>query len=171
MRACVVCAGNICRSPIAEAVFTEHLAAAGMAEYVRIESAGTGGWHVGEPADPRALATLRAHGYDASRHHARQFQASWFDDFDLVIALDRANAADLRRLAPVESARDKIRLLRSYDPAAHGTSDLDVPDPYYGDDSGFEHVLRLVEAAGAGFTAQIKAELDPASRTDSPKAP
>jgi protein-tyrosine phosphatase len=153
---------------MAEAVFRAHLAAAGLADYAEIESAGTGGWHIGEPADPRALSTLRAHGYDASHHRARQFQASWFNRVDLVLALDHRNLADLSRSAPDDLARTKIRMLRSYDTTADNASDLDVPDPYYGADSGFEHVLELVEGAAAGFTAQLKAELAGSRRTDAP---
>lgn len=159
MRVCIVCAGNICRSPIAEAVFRTRLADAGLDQAVTVSSAGTGNWHAGDPADPRALSVLRASGYDGSAHRARQFQASWFQDIDLVLALDHANFADLRRLAPDDDARKKIRMLRSYDPAAEHEGDLEVPDPYFGANDGFAHVLRLVEDAAAGFTGQMTRQL------------
>src|SRR5690554_1492436 len=107
MRVCIVCAGNICRSPMAEAVFRSRLDDAGL-KSVSVESAGTGDWHEGEPADPRASRTLRANGYDAAGHRARQFRASWFDDVDLVLALDRANYANLRSIAPDDDAAAKI---------------------------------------------------------------
>lgn len=169
VKVCVVCAGNICRSPIAEYVFNRRLVEAGLANQVTVESAGTGGWHVDEPADLRAVQVLHGNGYDAAGHRARQFRDTWFHEFDLILALDQANATDLRRLAPDDEARSKIRLLRSYDPAAKG-SDLEVPDPYYGADAGFDHVLQLVEQAAAGFVAQMAAQLAATGRQSGPLA-
>lgn len=162
MKVCVVCAGNICRSPIARAVFEKRLVDAGLAAEVTVESAGTGGWHVGEPADPRAANVLRTHGYDDSGHSARQFRASWFERFDLVLALDHANAAHLRNLAPDDSARRKVRMLRSFDPATRDDDDLEVPDPYYGAETGFEQVLRLVERAAGGFVEELRRDREAA---------
>lgn len=155
MKVCLVCAGNICRSPMAEAVFRERLAEAGLDGVVTVESAGTGGWHAGEPADPRASRTLRSRGYDADGHRARQFEPSWFDRVDLVLALDSANRAHLERIAPDDTARQKIQMLRSFDPDADGRDQLDVPDPYYGGDAGFDHVLELVERAADGFVQHV----------------
>lgn len=154
-RVCLVCLGNICRSPIAAVVLAERVAGLGLP--VLVDSAGTGSWHVGEQADPRARAALRRGGYDGETHRARQFDPSWFAELDLVLALDEANLADLRRLAPDPQARDRVRLLRSFDPAAAG--DLAVPDPYYGDAAGFLDTLAVVEAAVDGLMGELRAVL------------
>ncbi|HEY9410465.1 MAG TPA: low molecular weight protein-tyrosine-phosphatase [Jiangellaceae bacterium] len=159
-RICVVCAGNICRSPIAEVVLRHRLDEAGLSDRVAVESAGTGGWHAGDPADPRALEVLRAHGYDGSAHRARQFDRTWFDRFELVLALDRDNLADLHRIAPDEAAHDALQMLRAYDSAALDRGELDVPDPYYGDESDFEHVLDLVDRAATSLVATILSEFE-----------
>ncbi|MCS0601675.1 low molecular weight phosphotyrosine protein phosphatase [Streptomyces sp. LP11] len=156
-RVCFVCTGNICRSPMAESVFRARLAEAGLDGRVTADSAGTGGWHEGETADPRAASVLREHGYDTG-HVARQFQVSWFARLDLVIALDTGHLRALRRLAPTEQDARKIRLLRSYDPAAG--DDLDVPDPYYGAQDGFEECLEMVEAASTGLLAAVRERLE-----------
>jgi protein-tyrosine phosphatase len=139
-----VCTGNICRSPIAEKVFAAELERAGLADGVRVSSAGTGEWHVGSPADDRAAAVLRAAGYP-SRHRARQVDAEMLDA-DLIVALDLSHERDLRRLVPDPG---RLRLLRSFDPAAPVRAE--VPDPYYGDDDGFADVLAMIEAAMPGL--------------------
>lgn len=158
-RVTFVCTGNICRSPVAEAVFRHQVALAGLGETVAVDSSGTGGWHAGDGADRRAVRSLRGRG-DAGAHRARQFQADWFDRYDLILALDSSHLSALRRLAPDAEARDRIRLLREFDPAtADTTVDLDVPDPYYGDETGFDHVLGLVEAACHGLLAHVREEL------------
>jgi protein-tyrosine phosphatase len=154
-RICLVCLGNICRSPIAAVVLAERVAAEGLP--VAVDSAGTGSWHVGEPADRRARAALRRAGYDGEAHRARQFDPAWFAARDLVLALDEANLADLRRLAPDQQARARIRLLRSFDPAAE--VDLAVPDPYYGNDAGFDDTLAVVEAAVDGLVRELRAAI------------
>ncbi|MGW5419899.1 low molecular weight protein-tyrosine-phosphatase [Streptomyces sp. NPDC003943] len=153
-RVCFVCTGNICRSPMAEHVFRARVAEAGLAGLVEVDSAGTGGWHEGDGADPRTVAVLDGNGY-GSAHTARQFRASWFPALDLVIALDEGHARELRRLAPTREDAAKIRLLRSYDPAAGAEAGLDVPDPYYGGLDGFEECLEMVEAASEGLLAAV----------------
>lgn len=158
-RICLVCLGNICRSPMAAAVLESRLDKAGLADRVTVDSAGTGSWHIDEPADPRALGALRERGYDGTAHRARQFIAEWFEDYDLVLAMDRDNFADLRRLAPDDKAREKIQLMRSYDPSAKATGELDVPDPYYGGADGFAHVLNQVERAADGLVDALQEEL------------
>jgi len=155
-RICLVCMGNICRSPMAEAVLRAQLAEAGLAGAVLVDSAGTSGWHEGENADPRALAALRGRGYELA-HAARGFERSWFADRDLVLALDAHNLRALRRLARDPEVADRIRLLSSYDPEAGG--DLDVPDPYYGGAEGFEHVLDLLERACRGLVTELRRNL------------
>lgn len=150
---CFVCTGNICRSPMAESVFRARVEDAGLDGAVAVHSAGTGGWHEGDGADPRAVTVLRENGYP-SGHTARRFQPSWFSRLDLVIALDQGHLRELRRLAPTAADAAKVRLLRSYDPAAG--DDLDVPDPYYGGADGFEECLGMVEAASEGLLAAVR---------------
>ncbi len=149
--------GNICRSPIAEVVMRTKIAAAGLDDRVVVDSAGTGDWHAGGPADERTIETLRAHGYDDGGHIARQFKADWFDEVDLVVAMDGKNLQSLRWLADGDSA-GKIVRLRSFDPASRG-GDLDVPDPYYGDTDHFEEVLRMVEAGCDGLLDHVRSLL------------
>ncbi|MFI6499413.1 low molecular weight protein-tyrosine-phosphatase [Nonomuraea typhae] len=152
-RVCLVCMGNICRSPMAEVVLRATLTGNGLAGVV-VESAGTGDWHVGGPMDQRAAETLAARGYDGSEHRARQFTREWFDRFDLVLAMDSVNLRALRKLAP---AGREVRLFRSFDPAA--PADAEVPDPYYGGQDGFDEVLRQVKAASEGLAKHLAAEL------------
>lgn len=156
-RVCFVCTGNICRSPMAESVFRARVEEAGLDSQVEVDSAGTGGWHEGDGADPRTVSVLEEHGY-GSEHTARQFQDSWFARLDLVIALDSGHLKALRRLAPTAEDAAKVRLLRSYDPAAG--DDLDVPDPYYGGVDGFEECLAMVEAASPGLLAAVREHLE-----------
>ncbi|MER6250995.1 low molecular weight protein-tyrosine-phosphatase [Streptomyces sp. NPDC001584] len=154
-RVCFVCTGNICRSPMAESVFRAHVTADGLSTLVEVDSAGTGGWHEGDGADPRTVAVLEAAGYEQD-HRARRFHASWFARLDLVIALDAGHLRDLRALAPTPQDAAKVRLLRSYDPAA-SAAENDVPDPYYGPLEGFEECLELVEAASPGLLDAVRA--------------
>ncbi|MGW7450207.1 low molecular weight protein-tyrosine-phosphatase [Streptomyces sp. NPDC054787] len=156
-RVCFVCTGNICRSPMAESVFRTHVARAGLDTLVEVESAGTGGWHEGDGADPRAVSVLEAAGYPQD-HRARQFRSSWFARLDLVIALDAGHLRDLRALAPTAQDAAKVRLLRSYDPAA-AAAQTDVPDPYYGPLGGFEACLALVEAASPALVDAVREAL------------
>jgi protein-tyrosine phosphatase len=156
-RVLFVCLGNICRSPTAEGVMRELVREAGLEDQVEIDSAGTGGWHVGSSPDRRATATARTRGI-ALRGAARTVTLEDFYDFDLLLAMDRANRDELRRLAADQPARAKVRLLREFDPASTGgDQELDVPDPYYGGDDGFDEVLDLVQAACAGLLEQLRA--------------
>lgn len=156
-RVCFVCTGNICRSPMAESVFRARVAEAGLDGLVEVDSAGTGGWHEGDGADPRTVTVLRENGYGAE-HTARQFDRSWFARLDLVVALDSGHLRALRRLAPTDQDAEKVRLLRSYDPSAG--DDLDVPDPYYGGSEGFDECLEMVEAASIGLLAAVRAHVE-----------
>jgi protein-tyrosine phosphatase len=142
-----VCSGNICRSPIAEKVFAAELERAGLAEGVRVTSAGTGGWHVGDPADERAAAVLRTAGYP-SDHRARQVDADTLGA-DLIVALD-----DTHRRALSRAGAGRVRLLRSFDPAAPERAE--VPDPYYGEDAGFDEVLAMIRAAVPGMLDWVR---------------
>jgi len=154
-RVIFVCMGNICRSPMAELVFRHQLAREQMADLVIVDSAGTGDWHAGDPADRRARSALERRGYP-SGHQAKQFRSDWFTQRDLVVALDRDNVRDLRRLAPTKSAADAIRLLREFDSAAEA---VDVPDPYYGDAAGFDEVLTQIETSCAGLLQHLRNEV------------
>jgi len=147
-RLCFVCLGNICRSPLAEGVFRRLAAQAGRAPDFQIESAGIGGWYVGEAPDLRSQKVALAHGFRLESH-AQQFRAQDFARFDWVLALDGEIASELRRLAPGADDHRKIHLLREYDPQAQG--DLDVPDPYYGGQESFEQAYVLIEQACAGL--------------------
>jgi protein-tyrosine phosphatase len=157
MRLLFVCMGNICRSPTAEAVMRAVVAREGLDGEVEIDSAGTGAWHVGNPPDRRSTAAAKARGI-ALAGAARQVTAADFEDYDLLLAADAENVADLRRLAPDARAAEKIVLLRQFDPEAVAAGDLDVPDPYYGGPSGFEDVLDLVESACEGLLSSLRAE-------------
>jgi protein-tyrosine phosphatase len=154
LRLLFVCLGNICRSPTAEGVMRTVVAEAGMQDSIDVDSAGTGAWHVGSPPDPRASAAALARDIELAGA-ARQVQEEDFEDFDLLLAMDRSNMVDLLALAPDEHARARVRLLREFDPASEDADDLDVPDPYYGGSEGFEEVLDLVLAACDGLLAEI----------------
>jgi protein-tyrosine phosphatase len=144
-----VCTGNICRSPIAEKVFVHELKRAGLADAVQVTSAGTGGWHIGSPADERAEAVLRAAGYPAE-HAARQVDAGQLGA-DLLVALDNSHRRALESMVPEP---DRVRLLRSFDPDS--PPGAEVPDPYYGDDDGFDAVLAMIRAAMPGMLEWVR---------------
>lgn len=151
VRICFVCLGNICRSPTAEGIFRELAAREGV--LVEVDSAGTGDWHVGEPPDARATRAAAARGYRLSGR-ARKFVPRDFARFDLILAMDGSNREALLALAPTDDARRKIHLLRSFDPNA--PADANVPDPYYGEDDGFDRVISLCEAACRGLLDEIR---------------
>lgn len=151
-----VCLGNICRSPTAEGVFRERLRRAGLERRVLVDSAGTGGWHVGEPPDPRTRAAAARRGYDLSALRARQVARDDFRRFDLVLAMDLDNRTSLLRQCPA-TEQGRIGLFLSYLPDARAT---EVPDPYDGGVDGFEHVLDLVEAASDGLLESLRRRLD-----------
>jgi len=157
-RICVVCLGNICRSPMAERVLRAELDRVGMAGRVVVDSAGTGDWHLGEAMDSRARAELSRRGYDGSGHEARQIEPRWLERYDLLLAMDLANLASLGQLADRDPGlASRIQLMRSFDPAA--PDGAEVPDPYYGSPADHATVFELVEAAAKGLAAQLAAEL------------
>ncbi|WP_435156233.1 low molecular weight protein-tyrosine-phosphatase [Amycolatopsis sacchari] len=153
LHVCFVCSGNICRSPMAALVFSAHLEREGLADRVRVSSGGTGPWHVGEPADARAVATLEAHGYDG-KHVATQVGEDHLGA-DLLLAADAGHLRDLRRELDDPS---RVRLLRSFDPTA--PEGAEVPDPYYGGDEGFEEVLAMIERTVPGLLEWVRENLD-----------
>jgi protein-tyrosine phosphatase len=146
----VVCLGNICRSPTAQVVLETLLERAGLTDTVEVASCGTGTWHLGEAIDERAAATLTAAGYDGSAHRASKFDGSWLDDYDLVLAMDQKNLAD------IGGRTDRVVMFRDFDPVDTGA---DVPDPYYGGLGGYEEVLRMVERTGTAIVAALQQEL------------
>ncbi|MDO8733326.1 MAG: low molecular weight protein-tyrosine-phosphatase [Actinomycetota bacterium] len=162
-RITIVCLGNICRSPIAEAVLRNRIARAGLENVVLVDSAGTGDWHLGHPADPRALATLAAHDYPLD-HRARQIDASWFAEIDLILAMDLANYEDLLEMQVAADSSAEIRMFRAFDPALAGEREpsaaFEVPDPYFGGDAGFVNVLHMIELAADGLVQQLVLRLD-----------
>ncbi|MDR6502630.1 protein-tyrosine phosphatase [Burkholderia ambifaria] len=153
---CFVCLGNICRSPTAEGVMRHQVDAAALADRIAIDSAGTGDWHVGEPPDTRAQAAARSRGYDLSALRARQVSAADFERFDLLLAMDEANLAELHRRCPAQH-RDKVRLLMEFAP---GATETEVSDPYFGGAQGFEQVLDQVERACAGLLETLRARTE-----------
>jgi protein-tyrosine phosphatase len=157
MRILFVCLGNICRSPTAEGVMRHVVREEGLEDAIEIDSAGTGGWHVGAPPDERATAAARKRSIELDGA-ARKFSPEDFHEFDLILAMDEENRRDLLALVPDDGARAKVRLLREFDPASEGAPDLDVPDPYYGGDEGFDHVLDLVDAATRGLVDRLRAD-------------
>jgi protein-tyrosine phosphatase len=158
-RIALVCLGNICRSPIAHVVLEHRLSQAGLGERVRVTSAGTGGWHTGEPMDPRAAAVLSDAGYDPSRHVARQFTTDWYAENDLILAMDASNFADISDVAPDVASLHKVQMFREFDPEATvlpgGGLDNEVPDPWYGRSDGFEFVLAMVERTVDGLIEDL----------------
>lgn len=157
-RIAVVCLGNICRSPVADVVLNARIEDAGLSGRVTVHSSGTGDWHLGGPMDRRAAATLTAEGYDPTNHRSRQFTDSHAGAYDLVLAMDRQNLADLRTLG-VDP--DRLRLFRDFDPMP---DDGEVPDPFYGGDDGFAEVLAMVERTAIALVEQLRATIGAGSR-------
>ncbi len=152
MRILFVCLGNICRSPTAEVVFRTLAAREAPELTLEVDSAGTAGYHVGEPPDPRTREAAFRRGYDLSELRARVVEPQDFDRFDLILAMDRDNFDVLRRRAP-RHAHERVRLFLEFAPDAGSTN---VPDPYYGGPNGFEEVLDLVEEAARGLLNHLR---------------
>lgn len=148
LRVLMVCMGNICRSPTAEGVLRQRLAAAGLDKLVDVDSAGTGGWHAGQAPDARAQRHALLRGYDLSRQRARRVVEADFDRFDLVLAMDEENLTDLQRLQPGQ-ARAEVRLF----------APVEVPDPYHGGAQGFENVLDLIERTSDALVVELRGRL------------
>ena len=155
----VVCTGNICRSPTGEAVLRAHAQKRGLADRVRIASAGTGDYHVGDAPDARAMKHARKRGYDLSALRASQVQRSDFHEFDYMLAMDRGHLRMLRAIAPAD-AKAKLGLFLEASARWKGE---DVPDPYYGGAEDFERVLDMVEEAAERWLDRFAADLDPSA--------
>lgn len=153
-----VCLGNICRSPMAEAVLQHRIVAAGLDDLVALDSAGTGTWHIGEDMDERARNTLETNGY-TKQHTAQHFTEEILPHYDLILAMDHANRADILAMATNAGLpTEQVRLFRSFDPEADPNAE--VPDPYFGGNDGFDTVLRMAERAADGVVEFVSSELD-----------
>ncbi len=148
-----MCLGNICRSPLAEGVFRDLVARAGLTEKIWIDSAGTHAYHVGDPPDQRAQEAARRRGIDISAQQGRKATRRDFEAFDYLLAMDRENLANLLAICP-RGLEHKLRLFLEFAP---GRPEAEVPDPYYGGVNGFERVLDMVEEAGRGLLDDIRA--------------
>lgn len=153
MKLLIVCLGNICRSPMAEGALQARLAASPLAGRVQVDSAGTGGWHAGEPPDRRAIACARGHGVDIAGQRARQLHTADFEAFDWILCADRANVRDVLRLAPA-ARRERVALLLEWAGIPAGG---EVPDPYTGGPEDFQRVWRLVDSAAQAVVARLAA--------------
>ncbi|MCB0359862.1 MAG: low molecular weight phosphotyrosine protein phosphatase [Bdellovibrionales bacterium] len=149
-----VCLGNICRSPLAAEVFRHHVSQHGLDSRFHIDSCGTGGWHVGERAHSGSLAVAKKHGISLDSHRARQLSREDFRRFDLFVALDRSNYAEI--IAQAGVAAPEVVLLRQFEPSA---DDLDVPDPYYLPRDSFEEVFRIIDRAAEGLLHSLQNRL------------
>ena len=144
----MVCLGNICRSPLAEGILRSKV----NSNEVEVRSAGTGGWHVGEQPDPRSIAVAKKNGLDITDQRGRQFKVSDFDAFDHIFVMDASNKSDVLAMAPSEEAKEKVQMiLEELFPEEH----VDVPDPYYGGDRGFDQVYDMLEKACTKIAARL----------------
>jgi low molecular weight protein-tyrosine phosphatase len=149
-----VCLGNICRSPIAEGVFRHIASKGGRLEGLRIDSAGLGSWHVGQPPDSRAQDALASRGIDISDLRARQVTPQDFEEFDLILAMDKANRQGLMKLAP----KDKQHKIRLFMDCAPHFGVHEIPDPFFGDKDSFDYVVQLIDAASRGLMRALTAK-------------
>lgn len=153
-RIAVVCLGNICRSPMAHVVLESGIREAGLSDRVEVVSAGTGGWHTGQPMDKRAATVLRESDYDPSHHVARKFSIDWYAENDLLLAMDESNYADMADLSPSVASLTKLRMFRDFDPEAT-ERDNEVPDPWYGELDDYRLVLTIVERTADNLVNQL----------------
>ena len=155
MKVLLVCMGNICRSPTAEAVVRHYLEISGLAPIVTVDSAGVTGYHTGEPPDPRAQRAAAQRGFDLSKIRARRVRPDDYHRFDLILAMDRDNLKTLERNCPSEQ-RGKLALFTRY---ARRNRDAEVPDPYYGGPEGFHRVLDMLEDAASGLVQELRGKV------------
>ena len=151
-----VCLGNICRSPTAHGVFEKMVLEAGLAQKITIDSCGTGDWHIGHSPDERSASAALTRGYDLSHLRSRQITASDFNRFDYILVMDNKNLSDLKAMRPANYS-GQLELFLNY--ANNYADTLEVPDPYYGGASGFDHVIDLVEDASQVLLTTLKKTL------------
>lgn len=145
MKILMVCLGNICRSPIAEGILQSKLGSD-----FTVDSAGTGDWHVGQKPDERAIAVSKKYGISISNLRARQIQPEDFDTFDLILVMDQANYADVLSMAKTKEHREKVQMILK--------DEQNVPDPYFGDDEGFDEVFKLLDDVTDDWVNQLKSK-------------
>ena len=148
-----VCMGNICRSPTAEGYFKHIVEKAGLSQHIKTDSAGTHAYHIGSPPDARAQAASLKRDIDISSLRGRKVESNDFDTFDYVIAMDNSNYSDLGKIANKHKHKHKIFMFLEF---SRKFTEDQVPDPYYGGDDGFEHVLNLIEDASNGLLTHIR---------------
>jgi protein-tyrosine phosphatase len=154
-----VCLGNICRSPLAEALFSEMVATAGLSGFLEADSCGTSGQHQGEEPDVRTLRNAKSNGIEI-RHRSRQLEPADFMRFHLILTMDRSNYRNTLSLAKKNGHHEAdIRLMRSFDPA--GSDQAEVPDPWYGGEEGFEEVFRILQRSCQGLLETLRKEMAP----------
>lgn len=161
-RVMTVCTGNICRSPMAQVVLADRFEQAGLGGLVVVDSTGISDEEHGNPIDRRARRVLAAHGYEVPAHSARRIRRSELAERDLLLPMTASHARALRALAPDDAVADRVRMFRSFDPAAPKDGPehlLDVDDPWYGDQAGFEVTLAEIEAAADGIVSFVQTEL------------
>ncbi len=158
LRVTAVCLGNICRSPIAEAVLRDRIEQAGLSDLVIVDSAGTGDWHIGHDADPRSQAILAQNGYSLT-HSARQITSSWMAELDIILVMDESNYTNVQALIRESGHGPELYMMRSFDPELTHLGELhpelNVPDPYYHREDGFALVLEMIERAADAFVAGL----------------
>ena len=147
-----VCTGNICRSPTAEGVFRNLLKTRCLTDLIKVDSAGLGSWHVGDPPDPRSTETAIKRGIDIRHQKARAIRPHDFEEFDLLLAMDKTHYSAMKRSCPPE-LQSRIHMFMNY---ARNTEISEVPDPYYGSSNGFDRVFDLIEAASEGLLEEIE---------------
>ncbi|MEZ4687526.1 MAG: low molecular weight protein-tyrosine-phosphatase [Bacteroidia bacterium] len=151
-----VCLGNICRSPLAEGIFLHKVKASGLEDHIRVDSCGTGGWHAGELADPRSREVAQKHGVTLPSR-ARKLRQSDFEEFDIILAMDRSNLRDLKAEARFAGKEHQgIYLMRDFDPEGKGE---EVPDPYFGGAKGFDLVYEMLDRSTSELLTFIKNQL------------
>lgn len=151
MKILMVCLGNICRSPMAEGIIRDKADEKGIE--IKTDSAGTGDYHIGEAPDRRAVAAMKKHGHDITDLQARQFKVSDFDEFDIIYAMDSSNLDNILKLARNEDDRGKVKLILN---ESQPNRDMQVPDPYFGGEAGFENVYQMLDAACEVILERLK---------------
>jgi protein-tyrosine phosphatase len=166
-RITTVCLGNICRSPMAEAVLRDRIQRAGLADKITVDSAGTGDWHIGHNADERALNTLSVNDYSLESHRSRQIDSTWMSGLDLIVVMDSSNYTNVEYMINNSDHSPELVMFRAFDPELSHLPmphpDLDVPDPYYGAGDGFTTVLHMIERASDGLISQLPQRLNAAT--------
>jgi protein-tyrosine phosphatase len=149
-----VCLGNICRSPLGAAIMKQKVMKYGMDKWVEVDSCGTSSYHIGDGADPRTIASADRHGIPVD-HCARQLTAADLDEFDYIFAMDKSNYQNILKVGNGRDVRDKVKLMREFDPRSKGS---EVPDPYHGDEGSFQEVFEILDRSTTAFIDYLKEE-------------